>query len=411
MNRDVVITGVGVTSAIGQGKAAFLAALLEGRGAFGVMSRPGRQKNSAFLGAEIASLAMPGAISAQLARNASYSGKVALATLHEAWDEARLDDVDPQRIGLVVGGSNFQQRELVLLHEQYAGREQFLRPTYGLTFMDTDIVGLCTAQFRIRGASYGIAGASASGQLAVVQAAQAVRAGLLDVCIALGPLMDLSYWECYGLRSLGAMGSDRHADAPDLACRPFDRDRDGFIYGENCAAIVLERADGARRDGVSPYAHVAGCGVAMDGNRNPDPSVEGETQAVRAALVEAQCPAQDIDYVNPHGTGSPLGDETELRALRECGLDAAPINATKSVTGHGLCAAGAVEVAATVLQMRAGELHPCRNLDTPIDPAFDWVRERRAGRTIRNALTLSMGFGGINTALCLRRVEQANAGV
>ncbi|MBL8298632.1 MAG: hypothetical protein JNN30_09835 [Rhodanobacteraceae bacterium] len=402
MAHDVVITGVGVTSAIGQGKAAFLAALLDGRSAFRVMRRPGRQKDTNFLGAEIDDLAMPASLSPSLVRSASYSGKVALATLHEAWDEARLGDVDPHRIGLVVGGSNFQQRELLLLQEQYAGRERFLRPTYGMMFMDTDLVGLCTAQFGIHGPSYGLAGASASGQLAVVQAVQALRAGQVDVCIALGPLMDLSYWECQGLRALGAMGSDRYADAPADACRPFDRDRDGFIYGENCAALVLERAGASRRDGVTAYAAVAGCGVAMDANRNPDPSFEGETHAVRAALADAHCAPQDIDYVNPHGTGSPLGDETELRALRECGLEAAAINATKSVTGHGLCAAGAVEVAATVLQMRASALHPCLNLDTPFDQAFNWVREARTRHTIHNALTLSMGFGGINTALCLR---------
>lgn len=405
MTHDIVITGVGVTSAIGQGKAAFLAALLSGHSAFRVMQRPGRQKDSAFLGAEIDDLALPGTLSPSLVRSASYSGKVALATLHEAWEEARLGDVDPRRIGLVVGGSNFQQRELVLLQEQYAGRERFLRPTYGLMFMDTDLVGLCTAQFRIHGPSYGIAGASASGQLAVVQAVQALRAGQVDVCIALGPLMDLSYWECQGLRALGAMGSDRHADAPADACRPFDRDRDGFIYGENCAALVLERADGPRRDGVTAYTRVAGCGVVMDANRNPDPSFEGETQAVRAALAEAGLAPQDIDYVNPHGTGSPLGDETELRALCECGLESAAINATKSVIGHGLCAAGAIEIAATVLQMRAGTLHPCRNLETPIDPTFNWVRNASTPHTIRNAVTLSMGFGGINTALCLRRPD------
>lgn len=403
MELEAVITGLGVTSAIGQGKAAFLDALLEGRSAFRVMSRPGRQKNSAFLGAEIDSLQMPDSISPQLVRSASYAGRVALATLHEAWEEARLDSVDPRRIGLVVGGSNFQQRDIVQMHEQYAGREQFLRPTYGLSFMDTDIVGLCTSQFGIRGPSHCVAGASASGQLAIVHAVHAVRSGQVDVCIVLAPLMDLSYWECFGLRALGAMGSDRHADAPELACRPFDRDRDGFIYGENCAALVIERD--SSREATAAYAAVAGWGVVMDGNRNPDPSLQGEVQAVREALAHAGCEPRDIDYVNPHGTGSPLGDETELRALREAGLGTAAINATKSLIGHGLCAAGAIEVAATLLQMRSGEVHPCRNLDSAIDSDFDWIRERRRLPTIRNALTLSMGFGGINTALCLRRMD------
>lgn len=402
MDRNTLITGVGVTAAVGQGKAAFLDALLDGRDAFGVMQRPGRQKGSAFLGAEIGALTMPDAIPPRLLRNASWSAQVALATLWEAWNDANLDAVEPRRIGLVVGGSNFQQREIVLLQEQYAGREAFLRPTYGMAFMDTDLCGLCTTQFAIRGPAHTVAGASASGQLAIVQAVQAVQAGHVDACIALCPLMDLSYWECFGLRSLGAMGSDRYADTPGAACRPFDRDRDGFIFGESCAALVIERADAAARGRMRPYAEIMGFGVVMDGNRNPDPSVDGEIGAIRGALDAACLHAADIDYINPHGTGSPLGDTTELRALRECGLESAHINTTKSVIGHGLCAAGAVEVAATVLQMRAGELHPCRNLDTPIDPTFNWVLNQRLRRPIRSALTLSMGFGGINTALCLR---------
>ncbi len=405
MAQDILVTGIGVTASIGQGKAAFQSALLDARARFQVMQRPGRQKDSAFIGAEIDALVQPEAIAPRLLRNATWSGQVALATLHEAWEEAGLDAVDPRRIGLIVGGSNFQQREIALLQEQYAGRESFLRPTYGLNFMDTDVCGLCTTQFPIRGFAYGLAGASASGQLATIQAAETIRSGQVDVCIVLAPLMDLSHWECRGFRSLGAMGSDRFAEAPDSACRPFDRDRDGFIFGECCAALVIEREDTERRGRVQPYARIAGAGIVMDGNRNPDPSFEGEVGAIGAALASAGLQPSEIDYVNPHGTGSPLGDETELRALRECGLASARINSTKSIIGHGLCAAGAIEIAATLLQMRVGELHPCRNLDIPIDPEFDWVRHGRARHSIRHALTLSMGFGGINTALCLSRCD------
>ncbi|MEX1827779.1 beta-ketoacyl synthase N-terminal-like domain-containing protein [Luteibacter sp. CQ10] len=409
MSGDVVITGVGVGSAIGHGKDAFLDALLDGRSAFDIMRRPGRQhgQETSFIGAEMDTPPLPDAFETSLPRGLSLSGRLALTTLHEAWEEASLGALDPRRIGLIVGGSNFQQREIALLQEKYRDREAFLRPTYGMTFMDTDVVASCTSLFGIRGPSYNVAGASASGQLAILRAVQAVRSGEVDACIALGPLMDLSYWECIGLRALGAMGSDRHADAPSSACRPFDTNRDGFIFGECGAAIVVERATRARRAGVRPYATVCGWGLVLDGNRNPDPSIDGEVAAIRAALEIAGCRASDIDYVNPHGTGSPLGDETELKALRACGLDSVAINATKSVTGHGLCAAGAVEVAATVLQMRAERLHPTLNLEEPIDNGFDWVRGRSVPRNVRHAITLSMGFGGVNTALCLRHADEA----
>jgi malonyl-ACP decarboxylase len=160
-----------------------------------------------------------------------------------------------------------------------------------------------------------------------------------------------------------------------------------------------------RRD-QKRYAALGGWGIVMDGNRNPDPSLEGETQAIQAALRAAGVPADQIDYVNPHGTGSVAGDETELKALRNCGLTAPYLNATKSLIGHGLSAAGTVEVIATLLQMEAGRLHPSRNLENPIDSTLNWVKDKAIDHSIKNALTLSMGFGGINTALCWQRSPQ-----
>jgi malonyl-ACP decarboxylase len=403
MSPDLVVTGMGVISAIGQGKAAFAAALLDGKAAFNVMRRPGRQRESAYIGAEIRDMEFSPCVARQTLRAASLSAQAALVVLQEAWDEARLSDVDPRRIGLVVGGSNIQQRELAEIHEGYRERSAFLRPTYALSFMDSDLCGFCTAQFGIRGLAYTVGGASASGQLAIIQAAQAVSADQVDVCVALGALMDLSYWECQGLRALGAMGSDRYADEPALACRPFDCDHDGFIFGESCGAVVIESSESSRRRGIKPYAALRGWGVAMDGNRNPEPSLEGETRAIQSALGAALAPPEQIDYVNPHGTGSIVGDETELKALHACGLTEAYLNATKSLIGHGLSAAGTVEVIATLLQMRAGQLHPTRNLENPIDPTLNWVRNKSIDHPIKNALTLSMGFGGINTALCWQR--------
>lgn len=403
MPHKLVVTGMGVISPIGQGAAAFATALLEGKAAFNVMQRPGRQQESAYIGAEIHEVVFPAGVARQTLRAASLTAQAALVVLDEAWVEAQLSDVDPRRTGLIVGGSNIQQRELTQIHESYRDRAAFLRPTYALSFMDSDLCGFCTEQFGIRGLAYTVGGASASGQLAIIQAAQAVLSNQVDVCVALGALMDLSYWECQSMRALGAMGSDRYANEPALACRPFDCDHDGFIFGESCGAVVIESLESSERRGIEPYAVLRGWGVAMDGNRNPEPSLEGETRAIRSALDAAGLPPAQIDYVNPHGTGSILGDETELEALRACGLTGAYLNATKSLIGHGLSAAGTVEVIATLLQMQAGRLHPTRNLENPIDPTLNWVRNKSIDHQIENALTLSMGFGGINTALCWQR--------
>jgi malonyl-ACP decarboxylase len=239
----------------------------------------------------------------------------------------------------------------------------------------------------------------------VIQAAEAVASGQADVCLAIGALMDLSHWECRALRSMGAMGSDRHAEDPALACRPFDKSRDGFIYGECCAVLAIESLQSARRRGARIHAHITGWSTVLDGNRNPDPSAAGEARALNKALSHAGLTARDLDYLNPHGTGSIVGDRIELEAIRACGLTHAKINTTKSLTGHGLSAAGAIEIAGILAQMRANQLHPSRNLDEPLDPDLNWVRGRAESHRMRHALSLSCGFGGINSAICLSRAD------
>jgi len=398
MIGELVVTGMGAVSAIGAGKALFRDGLFEGRQAFGVMQRPGRQQSSAFLGAEIADI--PLAWCPPRLQAASLSVRAALFVLHEAWEEAGLASVEGHRIGLVVGGSNVQQREIAQLQARYRDRQQFLPPSYALSFSDSDLCGYCTQQFGIRGVAFTCGAGPASGQMAIVQAAQLLLTGQVDACVVVGALMDLSHWECQAFRALGAMGSDRFAAAPAQACRPFDQDREGFIFGECSGALVLERAAHARNRGAAPIACLAGWGVVMDGNRDPSPSLDGEVHAIRTALGAARWSASNVEYVNPHGSGSVLGDSTELLALHECGLRQARINATKSLIGHGLTAAGTVEVVATLLQMQAGRLHPTRNLERPVDPDFAWVTGSCAEHRFSKALTLSMGFGGVNTALC-----------
>lgn len=404
---ELYITGVGICSPIGIGQEAFAKALFSGHQVFGYMQRPGRQcpdiRLPPFVGAELSldQMIMPISVSDRVLRTMSLSARAAVACVNEAWRDAQLDRYAPEQIGLILGGTNLQQRELTQIQASYRDRCEYLRPTYGLRFMDTDICGICTEVFNIRGCGFTVGGASASGLLAVIQAIQAVLSGAVEVCIAVGGLMDLSWYECQGLRALGAMGSDRFQDQPELAARPFDVEHDGFIFGENSAAVVVARP----QPGYSAknYARIAGWGMAMDANRNPDPSCDGEVAVIRQALTMAKCAPSDVDYINPHGTGSQLGDTIELRALKASGLSAAYINATKSLIGHGLSAAGTAELVATLLQMHAAKLHPTRNLITPIEQDFNWVFGEPIAHNINTALKLSFGFGGINTALCLNQ--------
>lgn len=264
-SSSIVVSGLDVTAAVGQNKEAFLAGLISGKNTFGVMKREGRQSpegsdplQEKYIGVEIPHLHVPNTISKSLLRTASWSGQISVSTLHEAWHDSRLDEVDSSRIGLVIGGSNVQQRELVSLHDKYRNKPQFLRPTYAMNFMDSDVVDICTEVFTIRGPSYTLGGASVSGQVAVIQAINAVKSGQVEVCLAMGSMMDLSYWECRDFRTLGAMGSEKFGSTPEQACRPFDKDHDGFIYGESCGVVAIETMKHAKKRGADIYAHLKG---------------------------------------------------------------------------------------------------------------------------------------------------------
>lgn len=406
-HEELLITGLGITTPIGQGAYDVTSAMLAGEQNFSLMKREGRQyidcegKSSQFIGAEISFLKIPESICQKTIRTASFSTKVALTVIHEAWMDAKLDQLESDRIGLVVGGSNFQQREQILKHEKYAGRQAFLNPIYAMAFMDTDLCALASEVFGIKGMANTVGAASASGQVAIIQAAAAVNAGLVDACIVVGALMDLSYWECQAFTSAGAMGSFNFANLPNLASRPFDKNRDGFIYGENCGAIVIERASSAKRCVDSPYAKIAGWGLSLDANRHPNPCSEGQKIATRKALDMASLNPEQIDYINTHGTGSKVGDETEIRTIHDSGLSHAWLNTSKSIVGHGLSAAGTVETVLILLQMKAQKLHPCMNLKEPICDRAKFVPSEAIEHSIKHALNLSFGFGGVSSALCL----------
>jgi len=396
----IAVTGIGVASGLGHGKAAFRKGLFEAPDIFSFLARQGREPakgEALFTGVEMPE--PPAVLPPRLARTASLSGRVALSVLQEAWQDGKLDDVDPERIGLVVGGGNLMSREQAAAAKDYSARLAYVPPRHGHMFLDTDICGLCTSTFPIRGVSYSLGAASASGAAAIIQAREAILAGRVDVCIALGALQDLSAYDLHAMRSLGAMGSMRFADRPGCACRPMDADRDGFIYGEACAALVLRRQDPASRENT--YGTIVGAGLVADGARGPEPNSAGQVRAAKVALADARLSISDIDYVSGHATGTPAGDDAECQTYRTLGLRQARINATKSVLGHGLSAAGAIETAAVFIQIREGLLHPTRNLEKPLDSRFNWVGADAVAHDIRRALKFSFGFGGIDAALVL----------
>ncbi len=392
------ITGLGISSAIGCDRHSFWDNLNKGGTQFDFMQRPGRQQHTHFIGAEIQNFVLDKTLRKGIPRTTSLTAQLALATVKQAWDEANLESADPERIGLIIGGSNIQQRELFSQYERYSSKLEYLRPSYAVGFMDTDCVGVCTQQLGIKGPSFTVGGASASGQLAIIKSLEAVESGVIDTCIAVGALSDISFLECQAYRSLGAMGSDRFKEEPSLAYRPFDKHRDGFIYGEACAAVVIQNPERAT---ASSLVNVPGWAMYMDSQQGPEPSFDGERITIQNALTRSGLSSRDIDYVNPHGSGSTLGDEIELEVIRSLHLDQAYINATKSLTGHGLTAAGAVEFVASILQIEHQKLHPSANLENPICNDLNWVPHDGKIAKLNKVLNISLGFGGINTAVCL----------
>ncbi len=261
----------------------------------------------------------------------------------------------------------------------------------------------------LRGPAMSVAAACASANHALAQAITWLEMGWVDVCIAGASDTGVTPLALAGFGNLRALS--RRNDAPTAALRPFDRDRDGMVLGEGGALFVLERAADARARGRDPYARLASVGMTSDAHHlvSPNPDPTQATAAMRFALEAAQLNPEDVDYVNAHATGTPVGDVCEARVLQAVfgtHCSEVPVSSTKSMTGHLICAAAAVEALACVTAIQRGVIPPTVNLDNP-DPACELNHVANVAREhkVRVAMSNSFGFGGHNTSLVLTAVE------
>jgi malonyl-ACP decarboxylase len=338
-------------------------------------------------------------------RGAPLPLRVSVATVAQAWAQARLDEVDSDRIGVVVAGNNLTGS---YVQDQYA---RFLNHSripamLALHMYDTDHVGTLSEIFGVTGEGCTVGGASASGNVAIVTGARLVETGAVDACLVVGAMTELGPMEWSAFASLGAVAGSRRADPASAACRPFDRAREGFAPGQGSACLVLERAETARRRGIAALAGLAGYAIVLDGNRLANPNPHGQMRAMRAALASAGIGPEQVDYINAHATASELGDEVETRALVEVFGGRPWINSTKGLIGHCLSAAGVVEAVATVLQIRGGFVHPNALLTDPVDPGARFAGAEAAPACLRVAVSNSFGFGGFNTSVVLVSADQ-----
>jgi malonyl-ACP decarboxylase len=416
--HDIVITGMGVVTAAGTGCKDFAAALRSGRSGIGQVPPDCR------LGIDVGALLtdihleddlrciedLPADLftrARRAAHRAPFSAQVSVIGAAQAWCGAGLhrSRVDPSRVGLTVAGQNLNQRLGYDLQQRYGERLAYLPPSYGRHFLDTDQVGILSEILEIRGEGLTVGGASASGNVGLIQGSRLIGSGAAEVCVVVGAMMDLSPLELHALDAMGALCSKASRPAGEV-CRPFDRDRGGFVYGQGSGCLVLESRSSAEERGVEPLAALVGCALNLDGNRSTDPNPTGQATAMRQALRNARLSVADLDYINTHGTGSVLGDESELQAIKAV-LDSQVartwLNSTKSLVGHCLTAAGAIEAIATILQMRGKFLHPNLNLDHPIDAGCRFVGAGGASPvTVKTALSNSFGFGGICSSIAFR---------
>lgn len=334
------------------------------------------------------------------------SVQAATAAALEAWTRADLTrkPISPERLGVVVAGNNLTKHVHYAMAPKFHNDPAYLPGRYAIQFLDTDHVGTLSEILEIRGEGFTAGGASASGNVGLIKGLQMLQLGLADGCLVVGGMTDLSPVEIQGFSNAGAMGGKQFVDEPDLACRPFDKDHEGFIYGQASACLFLETQTSAQRRGLPFLSELASGAMVLDGHRLSEPNVEGETRVMRTAMERAGITPDQVDYLNTHGSSSPLGDATEMKAVRNIWPEQTPwLNATKGITGHCLCAAGVVEAAATILQMNRGFLHPNRNLDHPIDPQARFASGTAQEADLKVALSNSFGFGGINSSIVLKK--------
>lgn len=410
--RRVVVTGIGAVTPIGQGVDGLWAGILAGRSAVRPISRFDASSLPARIAAEVPDFDPAAWFDSKAQRRLDRCSQFAVAASRMALSDSGMDleGEDLSRIGVCIGsalgGAAYAEEQ----HRKYLAandNNRAFEPHLALQMFVG--AGMCNTAISLGLTGYSTANADscASGSIAIGNAFRAIERGDADAILAGGseaPLAPLCYGAFARIRALSTRNDD-----PQHACRPFDRDRDGFVMGEGAGVVMLEEWSHAQQRGARAYAELVGFGLTNDAHDMTAPRPDGESAArcIRLALDDACLPPDAIDYVNAHGSSTRLNDSTETLALkRALGPHAyrTAVSGTKAMHGHALGATGAIEAAICCLALAKGYIPPTVNLDAP-DPDcdLDYVPGRGRELRIHVALSNSFGFGGINASLVLRR--------
>jgi 3-oxoacyl-[acyl-carrier-protein] synthase II len=408
----VVITGMGAITPLGQSVKEFWDALVAGRSGVGPMTLCDTTGYPTKVAGEVKDWVPETFIDRKEARRMARFSQFAVAAARQAVADAGLDleHEDRTRIGVVLGNGN----------GGYPNIEEAVRTIVAKggmridpLFMPKSLPNMAAAQIALqlglKGYNGTIVTACAAGTQAIGEAAEMLRHGRMDVLLTGGSEAGISQ---LGLGAFAVMRAMTTCEDPERASRPFDKDRDGFIPSEGAAIFVLETLDRARSRGARILAEVAGYAAGADAYHIVAPCADGEgaARAMRWALEDAGLGPEDVDYINAHGTSTPLNDASETVAIKAALGEHAyqvPVSSTKSMIGHALGASGALETVAAVKTLETGIIHPTVNYDTP-DPEcdLDYVPNTARRADVRTVLKNSFGFGGQNACLVLRRYEE-----
>lgn len=413
MDARVVVTGLGLVTPVGTGKNNFWKSLVSGKSGIGKVTSFDVSDYSCQIAGEVNGFDPADFFDRREAKKMDRFAQFAVAAACMAWDDAALaqSEVDRDQVGVLVasgiGGIKTIEEQYRILLEKGPRR---VSPFFVPMLIANMASGYISILLGLRGPNSTVVTACAASSHALGESYRMIQRGDARVMVTGGAEAAVSPIAFAGFCSARALSTRN--DAPKKASRPFDAQRDGFVIGEGSGVVILERLDQALERGAHIYGEIVGYGLSGDGYHvtAPDPEGRGAILSMQRALRSAGVGPEAVDYINSHGTSTVYNDKIETAAIKNIfGAHARKllVNSTKSMTGHLLGAAGAVEVAAILLQMQSGLVHPTINYDYP-DPEcdLDYVPNMARPHQVNLALSNSFGFGGTNASLLIKRYSR-----
>jgi len=409
--RRVVVTGIGCVTACGMTTQQTWNSLIEGRGGISRISSFDPSAHSSRIAAEIKDFDATQWMDAKDARRTDRTVHLVSCAASQCLEHIPLDRMNKDRVGVVVGSgiggiATFEAQHRNLIDKGPGKVSPFFIP-----MMISDMAaGQLSIVYGLKGPNYGTVSACASGGNAVADAYMLIKAGYADAVLTGGTEASVTQMALAGFCSMKALS--RRNDEPEKASRPFDKDRDGFVMGEGAGVLFIESLDHARERGADIICEIAGIGLTGDAYHmtSPAPNGEGAVRAMKLAIDDANLAPTDISYINAHGTSTQLNDASETAAIKEVFGEYAyrlKVSSTKSMVGHLLGAAAAVELIVCCLAVRESKIPPTINLENP-DPEcdLDYVPGKCLDMPVETALSNAFGFGGHNVAIIVKRFSE-----